>query len=146
MYKYNSTFHRIAERYATRNSFAKDTNNGYMPLAPKQWNYVPQTTESPDMGALSESKLNRFKSVLRKCDSLNVKLIVTCSPCYMPDERRSVSENEISSICASSGIPFYNNFRLEGMCDSIEFFKDRTHMNDIGATKYTNWFIDNCIE
>lgn len=144
LYKYNSLFHRIIHRYVKRNSFKDNGQNGYEPLPQTKWAYEQKQLTHFD--ELSQTKVNRFKSVIQQAKQSEVNMIVVSSPVFMSDDYCSASEKTIKTICDSLNVEFYNNRRVEGIFENPDCFKDRTHLNNVGAKQYTNWFINNCLK
>ncbi|MGM9846561.1 MAG: hypothetical protein ACI31F_01275 [Muribaculaceae bacterium] len=139
IYKYNSIFHRILLRYKNRNSFA-DKNKGYIPLTPNHKVYkIVTVTKSYDK--LNNIKIERFRTVLSRARDKGVKMVIIDSPKYVKIDGSNLSAAKMKELCKQYGALYIDNSELSFFLERPELFNDRTHMNDVGAKIYTQFFI-----
>lgn len=146
LYKYNSSIQRVLMFYRSRKANHEDKLHGYDPLPPREW--VAKDGNKPkekDVRSVSEVKKRRLEEVLRNAQDKGTRIILVNSPVYMADSTVTLSEQTIMEVCSQYGVQFVNAKCIEGIYDDISLFKDGTHMNDLGAKKYTQWFIENVL-
>lgn len=138
IYQYNSVIHRIFMRYRQRNSFTKDIEKGYLPLKPKKLRKALELKRVESKNAkLSETKIERFRSILERAQKKGVKMVVVDSPMYRLCDVNGESAITMKSICGQFGALFLDNSQLPEYLDHPEYFNDATHMNTDGAEHYT---------
>lgn len=143
IYRYNSVILRILMRYCGWNSHVDGTEKGFLPLQPKKLRKALELRQGEQKYAeLSKTKVERFKEILSRAKSKGVKVVVVNSPIYGICNVNTKSAVEMQKICKMYGMLFLNNSQLSGFLGHKEFFNDQTHMNTIGATFYTEEFIN----
>ena len=142
IYQYNSIGHRILMRYRGRHSFSDGTIKGYLPLAPKQLKkQLALEKEELESSALSETKIERFRSTLERAQKIGVRIVVVDSPKYKLRTYENLSASKMQELCERYGALYIDNSQLPYFLDHPELFNDATHMNDDGAKVYTELFL-----
>ena len=142
IYQYNSIVHRILMRYRGRHSFSDGTIKGYLPLAPKQLKkQLALEKEELESSALSEIKIERFRSTLERAQKIGVRIVVVDSPKYKLRTYENLSASKMQELCERYGALYIDNSQLPYFLDHPELFNDATHMNDDGAKVYTELFL-----
>lgn len=142
IYQYNSIVHRILMRYRGRHSFSDGTIKGYLPLAPKQLKkQLALEKEELESSALSETKIERFRSTLERAQKIGVRIVVVDSPKYKLRTYENLSASKMQELCERYGALYIDNSQLPYFLDHPELFNDATHMNDDGAKVYTELFL-----
>lgn len=142
LYQYNSTIHRILIRYMGRHSFADNTIKGYVPLKPiEQKMSLEQMDIRPSLSKLSDTKIERFRSVLERARRKGTKVVVADSPMYKKYDCENMSSIKMRQLCNQYGAQFLDNSQLPYFFEHPELFNDATHLNNEGAKVYTQIFI-----
>ena len=142
IYQYNSIVHRILMRYRGRHSFSDGTIKGYLPLVPKQLKkQLALEKEELESSALSETKIERFRSTLERAQKIGVRIVVVDSPKYKLPTYENLSASKMQELCERYGALYIDNSQLPYFLDHPELFNDATHMNDDGAKVYTELFL-----
>ena len=90
-----------------------------------------------------KSKISTWKSsllddVLGKATKRGVKVIVVTSPVFnAPIEIAYKPAEEIARLCRKHGFEYWDYFSEGSFLEHPEWFSDNTHLNRIGAEKYT---------
>lgn len=142
-YRYNSVIHRIVLRYLGKDSFVDGTVKGYLPLASKKPLRPLELAEETEVsGEVSETKVERFRSILNRVREKGVKIIVVDSPRYMTFGGECLSADVMQCICEENGARFIDNSHLPYFQERPELFNDAAHLNDDGAKIYTGMFLE----
>lgn len=141
IYQYNSTIHRILLRYRGRHSFMDGTIKGYLPLAPKKLRkQLELELEELSASSLSPSKIERFRSILKRAQDMGVKMVIVDSPKYISRNHKNMSALKMKEICIQYGATYIDNSQIPYFLHHPELFNDAIHMNDNGAKIYTSFF------
>ena len=126
-YIYNDKLLRLIQGISESGGY----NDGYYPLyrvmkstEKKIDNNIPET---------DEELVELFKNTLQLCKDNNVNLIISSSPRY-----KSRKNTVTDSICRAYNIPYIDLSYIFN--DKPEYFQDAGHLNDDGATIYTQIF------
>ena len=134
MYRLNSQLiQMLSENIVKRN----ETVNGYLPEN-KKMQYEPEINEEVrnEYDTLKMNCLGRF---VVECKQRGIKLVFYASPSY-----KKTNDGEFSYIKALSkkeGIPFVNHYTDSSFIYNKDYFFDSVHMNQSGATKYTQYIV-----
>lgn len=113
--------------------------NGYQPLSGN----IMNNSSAKDNKYLNLKKIDLKEKYLRKliedASSHNCKIVFTISPKYHGGD--SIFYKEELDIIREYKIPIVNRLNDSDIIFNQEFFQDATHMNNIGATKYTKSII-----
>ena len=122
--------------YITNNLVYKDTRKGYEPLygemeAPKE-----QSAKIVNPMEIDSLKLSYLEKMIQLCQNMDIPLVFIVSPWYKYDE--GVEKfTPAFEVCKGYEIPMYNMINEPSICNSYELFHDANHLNDKGASKYT---------
>ncbi len=137
-YRYNSVILRVLMRYLSRSSFEEDTHKGYQSLDfSTSKKSLTLATESPSEREISESKVDRFRSILQRAEEMGIKMVVADSPRYEIASRSNLSAKRMRDMCIEYGVLFLENTEMQYFLDHPELFYDEAHLNDKGARIYT---------
>ena len=135
MYRFNNKAINIIGGLLYHNT----PDDGYYPLY-----QIMTITDSKTKGKTkSQNKPNDFSvesfdQMLTSCNNLNVKIIVASSPRYKPN-----GDNElIQSICYRHNIPYIELYNVDFFNNHPELFSNDSHLNDNGATIFTQMFFE----
>lgn len=123
------------------NVLCQDINKGYIPLYGVVTDSAKYQYEVVDLISweLDSVKLSLFERFVCDVKERDIPLIMFVSPIYARSAR--VDYVEAEKICAKYDVPFYYLMEMDGIADDYTMFQDRTHMNNIGAEKYTREII-----
>ena len=137
LYRYNGKLVRIASCFLTSTAI----DDGYKP----KFGTTIDTTKvknAPKVSAptleLDSYTVNNFETVLKKCSSENVPLVVVCSPHFRPKN----NNKRLAAICDQYGIPFIDFYNTPYFNRHPELFYEGNHLNDDGAHVYTAMFFE----
>ena len=131
-YPFNSEILTIAKSNGIASNEKEE--KGYLPLE-KEWK-GPLTTDIPRKPVKIDSiKLRYFEKFIEDCKKVNTRLYVTFSPLYIRYDESPISLIVIREICQHQNIPFYDH--STEFLNNPSLFQDRSHMNDKGATIYS---------
>lgn len=143
LYQYNSLFRWILTRYIRRDSYVDNTEKGYEPSSPKSLrqalNLEPEVIAYTQ---LSETKVERFRAILKRAKEKGVRIIVVDSPMYKQRATNNISAQKMKEICEQYGTLFIDNSQLPFFLEHPELFNDNVHLNDNGAKLYTQIFLE----
>lgn len=134
IYPFNSTLLRIAKGILQTEDL--DELKGYTPL----YGHLPATTtlsySDGRQSGIDTNKIRILNEMIADSQSRNIKLILVQSPMYtMVDQKESLVF--IDSLAACNGVLFWN-YVNDTMFLKPEYFRDISHLNDIGAHIFTN--------
>jgi hypothetical protein len=133
IYPYNSLLVAIAIRNLPFKT--EDVSvNGFVPLYGIFNDSLKEVTykEAP----LDDNKINAFNQFLSDCTSRGISVYVVKSPLFGYETNNSNSIDYISAACEQLQIPFISYQNREDFADS-RLFRAPTHLNDIGADKFS---------
>ena len=123
------------------NILHRKLDNGYIPLygivndsAKYEYKFIDSISWE-----LDSVKLSLFERFVCDVKERDIPLVMFVSPIYARSAR--VDYVEAEKICAKYDVPFYYLMEMDGIADDYTMFQDRTHMNNIGAEKYTREII-----
>lgn len=135
-YRYNSRILNLLNDYVSHVSL---TSDGYLPN-PGSMKYEPDIPPEADTCAVDPVKLRCLKRLIDATRGRTL-LIEAASPRYLPKgyagRMRNAAIDYVKALCRAEGIPFidhYNDSRFQG---EKQYFKDRMHLNDVGAEYYS---------
>lgn len=85
-----------------------------------------------------ELKLHYIEKFIQKCREHDIQLIFTCSPRYRKPNPKLL--DPVREIAEKHEIPFFDYERSEEFLKHPEYFRDRNHLWDAGARKFTSTF------
>lgn len=142
LYRFNTTCLRVIGNFLhPMASYPK----GYCALYKTMEDFECRSDSTDENGETEDSlKLHYFEEFIRLALSRDIFMICCVSPSYKsePDDSKY---NPIKLLCSQYGIPFLYNEAEPSIAFDKSFFQDRTHMNDLGARKYTNFMISSIL-
>jgi hypothetical protein len=133
VYPYNSVLGRTV--MGSLNFKTRDvTENGFYAIKGVFIDSLKEVTykEVP----LDNNKINAFNQFLSDCTSRGISVYVVQSPSFQYETNNSNSMSYIIAACEQLQIPFISYQNREDFADS-RLFRDPTHLNDIGADKFS---------
>ena len=135
IYRYNQKIFRLFS------SFLKaGDETGYEPLFTTM-TILPEkgeTDKQTEKSVLDEYTMNHFLAVLKTAKDKGVLLLVVSSPFYRPTD----TNHQLKELCDKYDTPYIELYDLEFFNNHPELFKDKDHLNDSGAHKYTALFFE----
>ncbi len=134
LYRYNGKVFRIVSSFL-RN---KDFDDGYVPLfgSSIDTNSNEKLTPIENVTQFNTYSEKNLRNVLRKYKTVNVPLIISCSPSFKPID----NNNKLRDLCDEYNVPFIELYNLPYFNHHPELFKDETHLNADGARVFTHLF------
>lgn len=138
IYRYNSIIHRVLVRYMTRHSYIDGTIKGY-DSSPKKHLKKQLELKKEELKSitLSETKIERFSSVLKRAQKMGVRIVIVDSPKYKLRTYENLSASKMQELCERYGVLYLDNSQLSYFLEHPELFNDANHLNDDGAKIYT---------
>lgn len=134
IYPYNSMFARIAAgnlKLKTRDS----TETGFIALD-NIWKQPIRMVSFTGSAKIDPNKVEAFKAIQQLCAHNGIKLFVCASPTFMKAEGTPASIKIAKDLCASAGIPFFDDLQNSTFIHN-ELFNDVAHLNSTGANLYS---------
>jgi len=139
IYPYNSMFTTIIVGNLEFNKKRKNNKGafkGYVPLI-GGYNQPLDSIQTLQHYETDDNKIAVFTEFLTLSKERNIDLIVVYSPVYY------LYQNDYSiwlcrEICEENGIKFVDYSKNKEFLDNPNLFKDKTHLNSIGASLLTN--------
>lgn len=147
IYPYNSLIFTILMGATFSHDNRKHVNeqNGYIPLSDSCYTRLGVDT-SYGINNLDINKINAFKSFVKDCKNLNVKLFVIWSPLLIKYLHQDPSMNIAIKIAKEYNVPVFSFLNDSLFYNHLLFTNDGTHLNDSGAHIFTNQVIDSIIK
>ncbi len=134
LYRYNSLWIRMLGA----NLRPSHNKKGYLPIK-GEMNYDPEINLDSNE-VIDPLKLAYLKAFIKDCKENDIKLFFAVSPRYKGELFGEIYP-ELRSLCAEYDIPFWNYFDDTLISNNKQFFKDQTHMNEVGARVYTDMIV-----
>lgn len=112
-------------------------DNGYIPL-PKPNPFPKELTTEETKNDIDSLKIRYIQRFADLCHERRIKLIFTVSPKYTIVD--SAHYHILKDIAKENGIPFLDYHTCRLYHDHAEYFKDRSHLWDEGARKFSQIF------
>ncbi len=140
VYPYNSMIFSILAGNAEFNKLRNKDLKGFVPLS-KVLNEKIITHDIPDY-KIDSNRVNFFNSFIQDCRQANVKLYVVVSPDFMKLTKVEKSNHLAREIATKNGVDFFDYSCDTLFLNNAKYFTDPTHLNENGATIFTNLLID----
>lgn len=118
---------------------------GYLPIATDYTlndNYYDDTQLLYSNHKIVQEKVIILEQTINRCKELGVKLVMVSSPRYYSDYVKSRDYYiKLREIAFQNDIPFLDFYNAEPFNKEPTWFRERTHMNHIGAEEYMKVFI-----
>lgn len=134
-YKYNGKIfdylNRLCRDYAKNSEYLR---KGYMPLY-KVWG--EDLEETNDVNEIDKQKTAYLKKIIQLCKDNNVKLIICNAPTYRLYKHSPKWLEFLDSVTRKESIPYINYVDDSTFLSRKEWFYNKDHLNDEGATQWT---------
>jgi hypothetical protein len=141
IYPYNSLVFTISAGNSEFNKKRKGDVKGFVPLN-KTW----ADPIKPDTTLLNEvidtNKVRTYESFIRNCISANIELFIVCSPKFAKPTHVNNSLVFGKMIAEKYKVHFFDYLRDTALTNNRNLFADVPHLNDSGATIYSNLIAD----
>lgn len=136
MYRFNSKVVNIIGCFLRQST----PDNGYYPRYRTMYETIDLKKNKPSKSNhfFNSYSIDSFNKMVRLCDNLNIKLIIATSPRYKPKGNNEL----IRSICNKHNTPYIELFNIDFFNNHPELFYDNSHLNNDGATIYTQMFFE----
>lgn len=135
MYRFNSNAVMLIDNILHH----RKENDGYSPLYKTMTNPSPEKEEIKfDNIEWCDFSINSFNRMILLCKNQNINLVIATSPRYYPNDDNKL----IHSICNKYNVPYIDEYNTEYFNNHSELFYDRNHLNNDGATIYTQIFFE----
>ncbi|MDF4201838.1 hypothetical protein PXD56_02655 [Maribacter sp. SA7] len=140
IYPYNSTIGNIAIGNININGLRTKDKNGYVPLY-GEWKEPLKMRDIIKFEKTDKNKINVFKDFLSLCKENGIAVMVIVSPVYYTYDK-DYSLELCEEICNEYKIPFFNFTKNQDFLESPYLFDDVSHLNDKGATLFSEKVAD----
>ena len=134
LYRYNGKIFRIVFSFVQQ----VPVDDGYEPLYGSKIDTLTTNKNTSEIKPLNTYSINNFENVLKKYSSVNVPLIIVCSPSFKPNNNNL----RLKALCDKYNIPFIDMYDEAYFNNNPCLFSDRTHLNDDGAHVFTALFFE----
>jgi hypothetical protein len=146
IYPFNSSILSIAiHNNAEYNNTQSEDIKGYMPLT-KIWNEPIKTDSNFVQYELDSVKVKAYDSFINGCINSRVKLYIVCSPSFIKYTYKEYSVTIGQEIAERNNIKFYDFSNDSNFINNSSLFQDVGHLNNEGATLFSNRLIDKISE
>jgi hypothetical protein len=109
---------------------------GYRPLeAVMTYDKDPSEEDEAKVVQVDSLKLEYLERFVKRCKEANVKFVFAVSPTYM--KSRDVFD-PVRVLAEKYQVPFLMHYQDSDYVGHKELFKDATHMNRVGAERYSS--------
>lgn len=136
LYRYNTKFIQMASDNIR--PLQKISKGGYKPLY-GEIDYNIEWSDDPEY-EIDTLKLKYFESMILSTKERGIKLIFVASPKYRA--LSSDSMTPIKQLCNKYDIQFLDYYCDNRFVNNASLFQDSHHLNDNGASRFTNILID----
>jgi hypothetical protein len=134
VYPYNSVLGRTV--MGNLNFKTRDvTENGFYAIKGILIDSLKEVTYKEVL--LDDNKINAFNQFLSDCTRRGITVYIVKSPAFQYETNNSNSMAYIIAACEQQQIPFISYQNREDFADN-RLFRDPTHLNDIGADKFSS--------
>lgn len=136
MFRYNDKVLRIGESFLKKGTVP---NDGFEPLFGTSIDTTLKKNDEPNKEMVTDEYSERnLRRVLQLCKDKGVNLVLVSSPRF-----RSKNDNTlIRSLSQEYDVPYIEIYNTKLFNSHPEFFKDASHLNNEGATIYTQMFFE----
>lgn len=142
IYPYNSLIFSIAIGNTEFNKKRNYDFKGYIPLK-KILNNPIKIDITSSRYEIDNIKINAYKTFIQDCINSNVKLYIVCSPYYIKSNHIDYSVRIGKEIARRNNIEFFDYSNNPLFLNNSKLFSDISHLNDNGATIFSNILINN---
>jgi hypothetical protein len=135
-YPFNSMATDIVYSFVKRDKNVYFANNGYVPIE-GEISLPLEKFVNKDELKVDTLKTKYIEKTIDLCNYHKVRLIIIVSPTFRDSEGKTSSVKIVQRIASKAGIEFWN-YELDSLfLFEKTLFKDVSHLNHIGAEKYT---------
>lgn len=147
IYPFNSLLFTIGIGTTNLNTSRDHINDieGYVPLD-RIWTKRIVVDTSGTGYELDTNKINIFKSLIYKCRAQKIKLYIIISPRYVKYSGEDLSVEIARKMANDSNISLYDYSKDTTFWKHSDYFADGIHLNNIGATIFSNKVIDTILK
>lgn len=131
IYPYNSKMLALLKK-------SDKLKKGYMKTKSK-WKF-PLDNNQRKYTNLDEVRVGFLESFIRRCKEKNVKLTLVFSPVFMISDGSEL--DPVRELAARHHVPLIDMYQHQLFLDHQEYFKDKTHLNTAGATRFTELLVE----
>lgn len=132
LYRHNSKFMQVLTDYV--HPIFKIEGNGYLPLKGEMDRMkIKDTVKEQPKLEVDSQKLQFINKLIDELDG--VKLVFVASPSWYGNENDAYQP--VKEICSRRNIPFMDFSQDVKYIHQYQYFKDGSHLNDIGADEFT---------
>jgi hypothetical protein len=143
IYPYNSLMVSIATGNTNLNSSKVKDINGYLPIqSSKQITHPIEQADFTKGYELDSIKVNIFKAFIKTCKDAHIRLYIVASPYYVQFIGEDASMIAAKKIAADNEVEFIDLSHEKTFLGSPQLFGDSWHLNDDGATLFSNLLLD----
>ena len=141
IYPYNSLLFSIAVGNAEFNKQKMKDIDGYVPID-KIFTGSMATADSLPNYPMDSIKINTYQAFIKDCLSNNIKLVIVCSPYLFKATNTDNTINLAKAIALKNHIPFHDFSTDTSFVNKNQLFADSIHLNNGGATIFSNKVVD----
>ncbi len=142
IYPFNSSIFTIAIGNTEFNKKRRSDIQGYVPLT-KVWNGTIQVDSSSTIYEIDSIKVKAYETFIKNCIQSKVKLYIVCSPYLIKSNHLDNSLELVKEIAKRNNIEFFDYSSDTTFTNNSTLFADIAHLNEKGATVFSNILIDN---
>jgi lysophospholipase L1-like esterase len=135
IYPFNSTVDDIIYSFLKGNNNAQIKNKGYVPIK-ESFHLLTLTEEDLQGKEFDTAKIEYIERFIELCKSQNIKIIIVRSPAYYI-KTTNYSNLVYERLNKRIGIEIWDYEQDSSFLSHREYFKDALHMNQRGATIYS---------
>ena len=125
--------------YLVDNIIYRDNMKGYAPLYGKINNITKDKSTDKNI-KIDTLKLSYLEQLILEAREQNIQIVFMISPKYGSDSELFNYEPAIT-LCEKYNVPYYNYINYKEIVENADYFQDFNHMNNQGATVYTQMII-----
>jgi hypothetical protein len=141
IYPYNSLMFTIAAGNIEFNKQRREDINGYM-LLNNTWKKRIELENKFPVYEVDSVKIDALKTFINRCKENNIGLVLVFSPYFKMFQETNNSIVIAKEIASKNKIRFIDFTNDERFITKPKYFADYTHLNDEGATLFTNIMVD----
>ena len=135
MYRFNDKIFRIGEAFLKRN---QKPNDGFEPIFGSTVDTVKMKINVKEEMMVEAYSENILRRIFQLCKENNVILVLVSSPRFRPQR----SNEPIHSLSREYCVPYIEIYDTDFFNRHPEWFKDVSHLNNDGATVFTQMFFE----
>jgi len=138
LYRYNNTWQWLLNAHLAADQSALD---GYRPMPVNARTTFKASFKKGGKQTVDERCLSALDTIRLACQEKHIRLALTYSPTLVVDTVGG-TEDWIQQYADRYGLPFYDYGRDERFYSHPDWFYDMTHLNAVGAKRFTQVFVE----